>query len=569
MAGFFATDYFTRQAEMMQSALSDEDIAHQLNMLYLPPDTVHGLAVPNAYQAPVSSNRPGASSSTRRSEARNAGSSGLGVSKAEEDYLFVLGIYLKPIAPEKECGLCKTTKPLTVFISTKDCDHEYCTDCCKTYAELIISLTLKTSQIKCPHPSCRHNFHIDQCSTLLCEASLDILNLGLREVATPSSHRVCCVRKPETSNSASATFIDCFCHHGFCLACNTAWERECSMCANAVLHTEFIGTKDCAHSYCNDCCKQHAEMKIRLTKTSQIECPHPSCQHNFDIEQCKTLLSKKSFEILNIRQVEAAIPISQRVYCPFEDCSSFIPILKPELSSSARDTFVECYSCHRGICVDCNVPWEKECEICADSVQHNEFISTIDCAHGYCIGCCKQHAEVKILSGSSEIKCPHPDCTHNFDIEQCITLLSPANFDILNTRLTEAAIPAGQKVFCPFQDCSIMMEKAESSSSARNTFAACYSCYRGFCLECKVPWHSNMSCGEYRAHIENTKQGGDQKLKALATEKGWKRCPIPNCGVMVEKKSGCNHMTCWYKHEFCYKCGLPYENKKATCVCPL
>lgn len=31
----------------------------------------------------------------------------------------MLGIYLKPIAPEKECGLCKTTKPLTVFISTK------------------------------------------------------------------------------------------------------------------------------------------------------------------------------------------------------------------------------------------------------------------------------------------------------------------------------------------------------------------------------------------------------------------------------------------------------------------
>ncbi|KAG0573768.1 hypothetical protein KC19_VG208200, partial [Ceratodon purpureus] len=31
----------------------------------------------------------------------------------------VLSIYLKPIAPENECSLCKTTKPLTVFMSTK------------------------------------------------------------------------------------------------------------------------------------------------------------------------------------------------------------------------------------------------------------------------------------------------------------------------------------------------------------------------------------------------------------------------------------------------------------------
>ncbi|KAG0615783.1 hypothetical protein M758_5G066800 [Ceratodon purpureus] len=210
---------------------------------------------------------------------------------------------------------------------------------------------------------------------------------------------------------------------------------------------------------------------------------------------------------------------------------------------------------------------ERECGICAEMKPSHSFISTKDCAHKYCTGCCKQHANVKILSGSSQIICPHPDCRHNFDIVQCRALLSLKQFDILNTRLTEAAIPVGQKVFCPFQDCSLLMEKSESSKSARNTFAACYSCHRGFCLECKVPWHANMSCGEYRTYIENRKQGGDQKLRDLATEKKWQVCP--NYELVVELMSGCYHITCRCKTEFCYLCQKRWENKKPSCKCKL
>lgn len=36
------------------------------------------------------------------------------------------------------------------------------------------------------------------------------------------------------------------------------------------------------------------------------------------------------------------------------------------------------------------------------------------------------------------------------------------------------------------------------------------------------------------------------------------RCHCPRCNVIVELESGCNHITCRCKHEFCYVCGLDW-----------
>lgn len=132
---------------------------------------------------------------------------------------------------------------------------------------------------------------------------------------------------------------------------------------------------DCAHEYCTGCCKRHAERKI-LSRSSQIDCPHANCSQNFDIEQCGDLLCQADLDILSMRQREAGIPALQRVYCPFPDCSVFIPLVKFESSSSGTDTFVECRSCHRGFCLECNIPWERTCGICVEKRIHAEFMST-------------------------------------------------------------------------------------------------------------------------------------------------------------------------------------------------
>ncbi|KAK8222279.1 hypothetical protein BKA81DRAFT_352266 [Phyllosticta paracitricarpa] len=48
----------------------------------------------------------------------------------------------------------------------------------------------------------------------------------------------------------------------------------------------------------------------------------------------------------------------------------------------------------------------------------------------------------------------------------------------------------------------------------------------------------------------------DADVKALlltAQQRGWQRCY--RCENMVEKRSGCNHMTCTCGAQFCYVCG--------------
>lgn len=120
------------------------------------------------------------------------------------------------------------------------------------------------------------------------------------------------------------------------------------------------------------------------------------------------------------------------------------------------------------------------------------------------------------------------------------SLLSSQSFEILDTRLTEAAIPESLKIYCPFADCSAFMMKEEDEDEA--TFAECFSCHRGFCQACNVPWHGDQSCVEHRAQAMNSKLSSDQKLRELAKQEKWQTCP--ECHRLVERTEGCKHMTC-------------------------
>jgi hypothetical protein len=50
----------------------------------------------------------------------------------------------------------------------------------------------------------------------------------------------------------------------------------------------------------------------------------------------------------------------------------------------------------------------------------------------------------------------------------------------------------------------------------------------------------------------------------LSREQGWKQCP--KCSVLIELRSGCNHMTCTNcSHEFCYRCLQEWNTRRAQC----
>mmetsp|Transcript_1986 Transcript_1986/g.4721 ORF Transcript_1986/g.4721 Transcript_1986/m.4721 type:complete len:113 (-) Transcript_1986:649-987(-) len=60
-------------------------------------------------------------------------------------------------------------------------------------------------------------------------------------------------------------------------------------------------------------------------------------------------------------------------------------------------------------------------------------------------------------------------------------------------------------------------------------------------------------------------RGNDKIILELCREEGWKQCP--GCGMAIQLRSGCFHMTCaMCRFEFCFKCSCPWGKGASECT---
>ncbi|KAG2673751.1 hypothetical protein I3843_13G092500 [Carya illinoinensis] len=214
---------------------------------------------------------------------------------------------------------------------------------------------------------------------------------------------------------------------------------------------------------------------------------------------------------------------------------------------------------------------KETCVICFEDTDANKMFSVDGCLHRYCFSCMKQHVEAKLLDGKGA-KCPHEGCNSEVNIDSCRKFLAPQLVEVMTQRMKESSIPVTQKIYCPYPRCSTLMSKSEvlqytkniNVTAERSGLRKCTKCHYYFCINCKVPWHFNMSCHDYK---RSNPQPEDAKLKSLATTKHWRQCQ--KCNQIIELAEGCYHITCRCGYEFCYTCGAQWKNKKATCSCPI
>ncbi|XP_071698485.1 E3 ubiquitin-protein ligase RSL1-like [Rutidosis leptorrhynchoides] len=211
----------------------------------------------------------------------------------------------------------------------------------------------------------------------------------------------------------------------------------------------------------------------------------------------------------------------------------------------------------------------EKCVICLEDKIKDNFIQVDGCNHRYCDSCMKKHAEIRLLQGMVP-KCPHEDCDSDLGIETCEMFLTPKRIEMMRKHLKEASIPVAEKVYCPYPKCSTLMSKTELQRFPRyvNEGGArtCNKCHGNFCINCRVPWHIDMTCVEYKRK-NPMPPVEESKLKTLAAENLWRQCI--KCQHIIELTTGCYHMTCRCGYEFCYTCGAEWKNKKATCSCIL
>ncbi|CAL9234018.1 unnamed protein product [Arabidopsis halleri] len=203
------------------------------------------------------------------------------------------------------------------------------------------------------------------------------------------------------------------------------------------------------------------------------------------------------------------------------------------------------------------------CVICFEETDAERMFFTNECLHRHCFTCVKQHVKVKLLSGTVPT-CLDYGCKFELTLESCSKVLTPKLIEMWKQKMKEDSIPVAERIYCPYQNCSTLMSKTELSSEAdQSNVRTCAKCCGLFCIDCKVPSHTDLSCADYKK-LHPDPLVDDLKLKSLANDNMWRQCV--KCRHMIELSHGCNHMTCRCGYEFCYQCGI--EWKKDQQICP-
>ncbi|KAJ8423591.1 LOW QUALITY PROTEIN: hypothetical protein Cgig2_003875 [Carnegiea gigantea] len=190
---------------------------------------------------------------------------------------------------------------------------------------------------------------------------------------------------------------------------------------------------------------------------------------------------------------------------------------------------------------------KETCPICQEERDQDKMFPIDGCRYKYCFSCMKQHIEAKLFNGMVP-KCPHETCKSELNIDSCGKFLMPKHIEIMKEWIREISMPVAERVYCPYPKCSVLMSKSEASDFARKENVSRRllepgNCYGLFCDNCKVPWHKNMTCKEYK-RSNPCAYAEDAKLNSLATRNLWRQCV--KCNHMIELAEGCYHMTCRY-----------------------
>lgn len=193
---------------------------------------------------------------------------------------------------------------------------------------------------------------------------------------------------------------------------------------------------------------------------------------------------------------------------------------------------------------------KETCVICLEDTDSGSMFLVDGCMHRYCFSCMKQHVEVKLLHGMVP-KCPHEGCKSELIVDSCRKFLTHKMIETWKQRMKEASIPVTEKVYCPYPRCSTLMSRSEALEyskpalvgAERSGVRKCLKCHALFCINCKVPWHGNMTCQDYKRK-NPLPPAEDLKLKSLAKMNLWRQCV--KCNHIIELSEGCYHMTCRY-----------------------
>eukprot|EP00930_Biecheleria_cincta_P070171 TRINITY_DN57817_c0_g1_i1.p1 TRINITY_DN57817_c0_g1~~TRINITY_DN57817_c0_g1_i1.p1 ORF type:complete len:412 (-),score=32.57 TRINITY_DN57817_c0_g1_i1:60-1295(-) len=191
------------------------------------------------------------------------------------------------------------------------------------------------------------------------------------------------------------------------------------------------------------------------------------------------------------------------------------------------------------------------CPICCEDVAQQDAAMFTSCCHKHqacCRPCMAHYIKGLVSEGRvDDLRCPIVLECKAKALDSDIQSLSDSEtykryqrFQLLRQNQTLRQCPR----------CSELCQPA-CSEGPPPPGMTCEHCGEEFCY-----YHSNAHVGKTCEEYERTLDAENQSARAM--EGLW---PCPGCGIVTEKVSGCNHMTCTQcKAEWCWQCGERFES---------
>ncbi|KAK3031264.1 hypothetical protein RJ639_035564 [Escallonia herrerae] len=128
----------------------------------------------------------------------------------------------------------------------------------------------------------------------------------------------------------------------------------CEICLEDRESWEMFKNENCSHSFCCDCISKHIIAKIK-NHGKFVACPGVNCCALLYSDACRLLIPNDILILWDESLCKSLIPESQKVYCPFRDCSV---MLVNDSGEVIRE--IDCPECGRSFCALCRVPWHSE-----------------------------------------------------------------------------------------------------------------------------------------------------------------------------------------------------------------
>ncbi|KAI6126552.1 hypothetical protein F5141DRAFT_1081680 [Pisolithus sp. B1] len=190
------------------------------------------------------------------------------------------------------------------------------------------------------------------------------------------------------------------------------------------------------------------------------------------------------------------------------------------------------------------------CGICLDDFPEDDVVHIDTCKHKICRDCARGHVSAKINECRFPVLCPvctaDPRNRNPGAISGFLVQLLGVSEEQYQTWVEMEMAQFSVLINCRKCNQSVFVDRADAMASDR--------------MQCPVPRCGHMWCQKCQQTIQNNNIehscDGSKEFGNLLRKKKWKYCP--SCRTPVEKRSGCDHLSCIVpgcNTHFCYRCG--------------